>query len=461
MAEQSQEPDNRPLHDYHAALLLAHLREVGARQGGAAPDPSLPNRSPLMAELTNGSPAVALPPVEDSGAHQVANWDRFQRHLLQAEQNAHIGTHLPRTRYGGFKKRLARLVARAVFWVGRIIINPQRQFNVSVLDTLRDVQNSIKELERAQQGFTRPLEMRYQRLEGLFGQQDRAVTERLDALKKVLGNLKVSFLWQERRISLLLEEARRRLPGPMDADQVRTFVTEEDHQLDALYLTFEDQFRGSRADIKEKLKVYLPLLREAGAGTEAMPVLDVGCGRGEWLELLKEEGLVAEGVDLNRVLLQQCRERGLRVTEGDVIAHLRDLRDNTLGAVSGFHIIEHLPFPVLIKLFDETVRVLKPGGLAIFETPNPENVLVGSCYFYADPTHRNPIFPPTIEFLAEQRGLVDVRIVPLPDHSWTREKLELLPPEHPMAETLNPVLELVKARFHCGADFAVVGRKAK
>src|SRR5207248_2833536 len=162
----------------------------------------------------------------------------------------------------------------------------------------------------------------------------------------------------------------------------------------------------------------------------------------EWLELLRDEGLVAEGVDCNRVLLEQCRERGLRVSEGDVIAHLRARPDASLGAVTGFHIIEHLPFPVLVKLLDETVRVLKPGGIAVFETPNPENVLVGSYYFYADPTHRNPIFPPTAQFLAEQRGLSDVRVLTLADHLWTRDTVEPLPADHPLAAALNPVLNL-------------------
>jgi O-antigen chain-terminating methyltransferase len=85
-------------------------------------------------------------------------------------------------------------------------------------------------------------------------------------------------------------------------------------------------------------------------GTEQMPILDVGCGRGEWLELLREEGLHARGLDINRVLIGQCRERGLEVVEGDVMTYLRSLPDASLGAVTGCHIIEHLPFEVLIKI---------------------------------------------------------------------------------------------------------------
>src|SRR5262249_47800542 len=157
----------------------------------------------------------------------------------------------------------------------------------------------------------------------------------------------------EHRTNTLLEEARRRLPAPFTAEQTRKLADEGQHNLDALYVAFEDQFRGTREDIKDRLKVYVPYLLESGLGTADMPVLDLGCGRGEWLELLGDEGLHARGVDMNRALLHQCRERGLDVVEGDALAYLRGLPDNSLGAVTGFHIIEHLPFDVLINLFDE------------------------------------------------------------------------------------------------------------
>jgi O-antigen chain-terminating methyltransferase len=106
--------------------------------------------------------------------------------------------------------------------------------------------------------------------------------------------------------------------------------------LDALYLSFEDQFRGTREDIKDRLKVYLPLLHDGGIGTQDMPILDVGCGRGEWLEILHEAGLVVQGLDINHVLVEQCRQRGFEVAEGDVIAHLRSLPEQSVGAVTGY-----------------------------------------------------------------------------------------------------------------------------
>jgi SAM-dependent methyltransferase len=222
--------------------------------------------------------------------------------------------------------------------------------------------------------------------------------------------LKNDLMQQKRLISLFLEEARRRLPQPFDDEQLRTLADAERHSMDTLYLAFQDQFRGPRELIKNRLKVHLSLIAEAKVGTQEYPILDVGCGRGEWLELLQESGYVARGLDRNRAMIELCRERGFDVAEGNVIEYLRTLPDASLGAVTFFHIIEHLPFGTLIKLLDETVRVIKREGLALFETPNPQNLVVGACNFYADPTHRNPVFPGTAQFLLESRGLVGVRV---------------------------------------------------
>jgi O-antigen chain-terminating methyltransferase len=197
-----------------------------------------------------------------------------------------------------------------------------------------------------------------------------------------------------------------------------TIIEDEGHHLDTLYVSLENQFRGTSEDIKKKLKVYLPYIKKTNAGSKDLPVLDIGCGRGEWLDLLKEESLHARGVDKNSIHVKLCQGRGLDVVEEDILRYLKKLGDKSIGAVTGFHIIEHLPFGALIELLDETVRVLSPGGIAIYETPNPQNILVGSCNFYLDPTHRKPLVSQTMKFLAEARGLSNVDIVnlhPLPD----------------------------------------------
>ncbi|MEY2508776.1 MAG: hypothetical protein QOH01_3105 [Verrucomicrobiota bacterium] len=182
------------------------------------------------------------------------------------------------------------------------------------------------------------------------------------------------------------------------------------HGLDSFYVSFENRFRGSRSEIKQRVAFYLPFLRDARAGLKDRPLLDVGCGRGEWLELLRDEELKAEGIDLNLAMVTVSKEHKLDVRAADAVPYLRSLRANSLGAVTGFHIIEHLPFEVLMDLFAQTRRVLKPGGIAIFESPNCKNLVVGACNFYVDPTHRNPVFPETAEFMLASHGFERIRI---------------------------------------------------
>ena len=217
--------------------------------------------------------------------------------------------------------------------------------------------------------------------------------------------------------------------------------------VDPLYLALHDQFRGPPEMIRERLCVYLPLVREARTQTAQLPVLDLGCGRGEWLDLLREEHCTARGVDLNPAVVVQCQQRGLEVVEAEAIEYLQSQPDASLGAVTAFQLIEHLPFRDLVQLFDETVRVLHPGGIVIFETPNPENVLVGSGGFYMDPTHEKPLPSAVVKFVAESRGLSQVEVMFL----------------HPSPEALpadgSPLVERLNALLYGPQDYAVVGRR--
>lgn len=271
-----------------------------------------------------------------------------------------------------------------------------------------------------------------EKYEALMGQ----VMQRLQQTRAELG-------MQERRVSLLLEEARKRLPEPFSPEQLQTMTDEGAHLLDVLYASFEDEFRGSRRDIKDRLKVYLPILRDAGI---EKGIVDLGCGRGEWLEVLREEGFEARGVERNRAMIEQCRERALEVAEGDAISYLQGLPDESLDAVTGFHFIEHLPFETLIELLDEVVRTLKVGGLAVFETPNPENVMVSSYNFYLDPTHRNPLPGPFARFLLESRGLSRVRVM-------------MLNPLDHKVEGDGELTMRFNDLFFGPRDYAVIGRK--
>ncbi len=373
------------------------------------------------------------------------NWSQLAATLDVAQQNVDAGARLSTfLNYRRSIRWLVRGVGRVILYFGRVITVPQRDFNSAILHALRITLNGIRDMNR----FT---DQTVRRLDGLLDAQARRLEEleQRDREKDhLISYLRSTLVMQERRISLFLDEARRCLPETFSHEQLQEFVREKGHLLDALYVTFEDKFRGTREEIKERLRVYLGVIRDAGAGSDDRPVLDIGCGRGEWLELLKEEGLAARGVDLNDSLAQQCRERGLTVEVGDAVAHLRSLPEASLGAVTGFHIIEHLPMEVQLELYGEAVRVLRPGGVVIFETPNPQNLLVGACNFYADPTHKRPLYPETQKFFLEYRGFSRVELKFLHPHEPGARLPEDEAPE--LAARLNDLLS-------CARDYAVIG----
>lgn len=231
-------------------------------------------------------------------------------------------------------------------------------------------------------------------------------------------------------------------------------AAEELKALDPLYVAFEDQFRGGRDLVRARAEPYLPLVEATGAGTAEAVVLDIGCGRGEWLELLREKGLNGVGIDLNSMFIANCRALDLNVIEGDAIESLRHMATGSVGAITSMHLVEHLPFEKMIALLDEAGRVLRTGGVLILETPNPENLSVGSHTFYMDPTHRNPLPPEALRWLVEARGFADARVERL---SANRElnAPALLPDTIPGAASVNVLL----ASLNASPDYAIVAYK--
>ena len=185
----------------------------------------------------------------------------------------------------------------------------------------------------------------------------------------------------------------------------------------SFYRAYEDRHRGSRELIKSRLLAYVPFLAAFLAPLAALQArpraLDLGCGRGEWLELLGEAGFAASGVDVDAGMLAACRERFLEVEMGDALASLRALPDASMALVSAFHLVEHLAFSDVRALVGEALRVLQPGGLLIMETPNPENLVVGATSFYMDPSHVRPLPPPLLGFVVDFCGFRRHRVLRL------------------------------------------------
>jgi SAM-dependent methyltransferase len=346
----------------------------------------------------------------------VSMWATTSRAITRAERLAEIGAQLPAMKtMQGLRRWLAMPVARLILRAARLVTRDQTSFNVETIGALRTLRDAVTAQVRALEERLAAARHEQQSVLAALATEIERQRERVD---QALAQAERRAVAVERTLGAWRDDAAQRIDAAardaaLEMSRLRTELAspaERAHLLDAVYARLHGELRGSRDQIKERARVHLDVVREAGAGTSGRPIVDLGCGRGEWLELLAESGLTARGVDLNRAMVMEGQGRGLDVVESDALNYLRSLPDRSCGALTGFHILEHLPFEVIVNVLDETVRALERGGVAIFETSNPQNLLVGACSFYADPTRRNPLHPDTMKFLLEARGLVRVAV---------------------------------------------------
>lgn len=215
---------------------------------------------------------------------------------------------------------------------------------------------------------------------------------------------------------------------------------------DALYMALEDAFRGSYASIQERQAQYLEILEPFKHSS--FPLLDIGCGRGEWLSLLKDQEFNSYGIDTNSAAVNECLGAGLDVKNADLISHLESLPNESLSCITMFQVLEHLPFNILLRTMQQVRRVLVPGGLFIGEVPNSQNLSVAASSFWIDPTHQRPLHPLLLKFLATEcgfskvDGIYSTRLRDTPN-------LDSLPKE--LADSLSMIFNLTLG----DADFAL------
>lgn len=226
---------------------------------------------------------------------------------------------------------------------------------------------------------------------------------------------------------------------------------------DDFYRALEDRFRGSRDMIKTRQSVYLPVV-EALLQRVPKKIIDIGCGRAEWLELLAGRGLTAVGLDLNDEFVTEGQQAGLCVIKGDATDYLGQQPDQSYALVSAFHVVEHLGFEKLLTFMKEAHRVLDDGGAMLLETPNPANLVVGACNFYLDPTHERPIPSILLSFAAEFSGFERVVVVPV-NRDFLQNDLELLPTEMSGASVVNKVVSALDQNFMQAPDYAIIAFK--
>ncbi len=227
------------------------------------------------------------------------------------------------------------------------------------------------------------------------------------------------------------------------------------------YLELERRYRGTEEEIAERIAAYLPYLERAG---ERGPVLDLGCGRGEALALLRARGVPARGVDSSARMVALCRERGLEAEEGDLFEHLAAQPAASLGGVVSFHVIEHLPADALDRLVRLAWRALAPGGVLILETPNPLSLVVAARNFWLDPTHRRPVHPESLRLLYELAGFDPVERLDLRAFAAAERLPEIdlarLPAEqHHLADRVNRLRDRLDELLFGFQDFGMIGSK--
>jgi SAM-dependent methyltransferase len=329
-------------------------------------------------------------------------------------------------------KPVKRVTARLLRW----FVQRQVEFNHAAVATMQAQQQAAADVARG------------------IGE----LTERVEALRVAIEAVRADqrqelARWRSEHsiVQTVLTRARAEVPAPAIVEELAARA--DDH--DQFYADFENLCRGSEELIRSRLSVYLPEMSEVASLGR---ILDVGTGRGEFLELLADAGLAGFGVDTNDVTAAQCRARGRDVVTDDALHFMRTLPDASLGAVTAFQVAEHLPFDLLLDLVGEALRVLAPGGLLLLETPNPSNLVVGASNFYIDPTHVRPLPPPLLHAVLWSRGFdpVEVRYVNAPEAAFA------LPSDlGPTGDYLRPIVERLNELLSGAPDYAVFGRRPR
>jgi 2-polyprenyl-3-methyl-5-hydroxy-6-metoxy-1,4-benzoquinol methylase len=206
------------------------------------------------------------------------------------------------------------------------------------------------------------------------------------------------------------------------------------------YGRFAERFRGSQDYVKSGQKFYVPYF----AGCR--DVLDIGCGRGEFLELMREAGVGARGIDLSRESVDLCRSKGLQAEVADLFTYLDGLADASLGGVFSAQVIEHLPPARLPDMIRLAAQKLRRGGVIAIETPNPECLAIFATHFYLDPTHSRPIPHTLLTFYLEEYGFGHLEV-------FRRS---------PAVESVPALADLpqdFREAFFDGLDYGIIGRK--
>jgi O-antigen chain-terminating methyltransferase len=352
---------------------------------------------------------------------------------------------------------------RAFVW--RLVGPPleaQKHFNASLIDHLnrnvqaqqdlpRTIGAAIDELRRAFEGLVR--------FESLLVQYLQTITTFVDTRDRALGStdLRERLAIAEQRLLALRRDVE--IAGTPQGSSPRSTpaaslapVAEA-----ATYVGFEDRFRGPQHEIRRRVEDYVPLLAAASS------VVDIGCGRGELLELLAERGVPAEGVDANPAMVEVCRTRGLRVQHGDALADLLGRADGSVGGLVAIQVVEHFEPGYLARFLDTAHRKMRPGAPLILETINPACWMAFFETYIRDLTHQRPLHPDTLRYLVQASGFQDVDVQyrqPVNDADKLERAAAVGGSEMvSLVAVVNAHADKLNARMFSSMDYAVIARR--
>jgi SAM-dependent methyltransferase len=451
--------------------------------------PSIPNPPPALddhqiAALNDAWNIVPAPP-KASGMRQRAAgfvWSVIGPYLQrQLTFNSLLVDHINRNTE---RAREAHRAAEATADVVRDHLAALAQFEARLLQYLQQITAYVDTKDRDIGGQSLVLnaaisgvaDSAAKRLESMRARDERVntrvehLTTAHDDLRSTIGTIQQGLMTLKREAERLASVApdgpavsRTPDPGSRSTETGLRHAPSSDAFAPALdaykYVGFEDRFRGSRETIVERLSSYVPLFEGR------TDVLDVGCGRGEFLDLLARCGIAARGIDLNHEMAEACRARGLEVTEADAVGYLSSLADGSLGGIFSAQVVEHLEPAYLLRFLELAFYKLRPGGRVVLETLNPACWVAFFDSYIRDITHVRPLHPETLKYLVVASGFTTATIefrspVATADKLQPFAAPEAAPSLVDLAEAFNANVEKLNARLFTYLDYAVIGEKA-
>lgn len=369
----------------------------------------------------------------------------------------------------GWFVRLAKRLLRPIVRLGAAeVFERQRIFNLIVVETISEVREMRRRIADLDQHLKQVHSEHQAAIEAHAGRIEELDVRTAVGLRDVMAHNDALFARVDQKLDRYRRESRHLnarlgaiVAAQEAADTADTSTAVGTALREATYLSLEKRWRGDEAEIAERVAVYVPILARRGPG----PVLDLGCGRGELLDVLAEADIGCQGVDANQAMVERCRDRGHEVAHGDLFEALRNAPEGHFGAIVSLHVIEHLAPDALELLARLAWSRLADGGMLVLETPSPLSIVASSRDFWIDPTHVHPVHPAWLDVVLREAGfeLVERRdLHPYPESSRLPEiDLESIEaPARAVAHEVNQLRDRLDETLYGYRDYAMIATKS-